>query len=131
MRGVFVAVRAIAATHVDVIGITRGAPRYYRSMRGMLKILCSLLLVAILLGSAQSDGSSNREIATALPSAPLLLEASCTEASGIGICHFAFAGKSQPPTPQFRANLTRFIVPPLGTASQRLAPTPPPPRKAA
>lgn len=131
MRGVFVAVRAIGATHVDVISLKGGARRYYRSMRGMLKIICSLLLVAILLGSAQSDGSSNREIAAAPPSAPLLLEANCTEASGIGICHFVVAGKSQSPTPQFRAGSTRFMIPPLGTASQRFAPTPPPPRKAA
>lgn len=128
MRGVFANPARNSATHPDVIALHRGAQGYAASMRMVVTLLCSVLLIVTLLGFAHPERVSQAAASDALHAVLLIPDSLCSESSGHGTCHLVVADQPQVVSLLAGARPPHFQITPVVADSHSFAPGTPPPR---
>lgn len=129
MRGAFADPATNFASHSDVIARHRGAGCYAETMRTIIALLCSFLLLAILFGLAHPEISPQGTHVDTLYAQPLIPDAVCGEGSGHGTCQLVISDRPLLFSLTSVVGSPHFTITPVAATSRSFGPVTPPPRR--
>lgn len=114
--------------HFDVNTLPAGQGGYCERMARITNILCGILLLVALIGTAPSDHASHGGDADQAHTASLIQDALCGDGPGHGSCQIVAAVSASFPNVAPTAGSSRYVITAVSASNRGFAPRRPPPR---